>query len=529
MKKQIKIAFVIDELIISIWKYKLIKRILIEKIADICYIIIRSKEFTSKKNTGSKIQNFHIKLDKKYYKPSPDAFEDKTLKDLFPEENKWISSGFADKLKNESVDFLIWLSDETPEDIFYKDLKHGILFFSHGKKNTRFSHFGYEEFIKMNGVISSSLILKKNISDLGKIISQTWSTMPSLSLSRSRNEHAWKLHSFIPRALNNFSKEGESFFSNKPQYLKKENLSKKKSPSEINALLNLCLHFYYIAYNYIRKKFMREQWLLLFKNETTPSFSVNGFKIISPPKDRFWADPILVQKEDKNYLFFEELPFSTNRGFLSVVEINENGFSGPINPILEKPYHLSYPFIFELEDTFYMIPESNENRDIQLYECTSFPNEWKHKMDLMTNLVAVDTTLFYHNKKWWMFTAISECEGIAKNDELFLFYADTPLTQDWKSHPQNPIISDVRSARPGGSIYIQSGKIIRPSQDCSKKYGYGINLNEIEILTETEYSEKRIQHFTPPDIYKNIRRTHSYAHQAGVSVIDGLIQRNKYF
>merc|ERR1712127_951805 len=119
---------------------------------------------------------------------------------------------------------------------------------SHGKKNTRFSHFGYEEFIKMNGVISSSLILKKNISDLGKIISQTWSTMPSLSLSRSRNEHAWKLHSFIPRALNNFSKEGESFFSNKPQYLKKENLSKKKSPSEINALLNLCLHFYYIAY-----------------------------------------------------------------------------------------------------------------------------------------------------------------------------------------------------------------------------------------------------------------------------------------
>ena len=73
------------------------------------------------------------------------------------------------------------------------------------------------------------------------------------------------------------------------QYLKKENLSKKKSPSEINALLNLCLHFYYIAYNYIRKKFMREQWLLLFKNETTPSFSVNGFKIISPPKDRFWA------------------------------------------------------------------------------------------------------------------------------------------------------------------------------------------------------------------------------------------------
>ena len=293
----------------------------------------------------------------------------------------------------------------------------------------------------MKGVISSSLILKKNAADSGKVIYQTWSTMPSLSLSRSRNEHAWKLHSFIPRCLKRFSKEGEIFFSKKPTYSKKENPSNKKSPNEFTALMNLSNHICRIVYNFIRKKFYREQWLLLFKNENNPSTSVNDFKIIKPPKDRFWADPILVQKAEKNYLFFEELPFSTNRGFLSVVEINENGFSGPVTPILEKSYHLSYPFIFELEDTYYLIPESNENKNIQLYECTKFPNEWKHKMDLMTDTVAVDTTLFYHNQKWWMFTVISECKGIGKNDELFLFYADSPLTQDWKSHPQNPIIA----------------------------------------------------------------------------------------
>ncbi|MFK8007827.1 MAG: hypothetical protein AB8H03_15720 [Saprospiraceae bacterium] len=529
MKKEIRVALVIDELVVSSWKYKLVKRILDEKIANVSCAIVLLKELVSEKIKRSKIQDFHINFDKKYYKPLPDAFEDKNLKDLIPEQNNRILDGFEDRLKKDNLDLLIWLSDKTPIDLFYTNLKYGILSFAHGDDDTRFSHFGYEEFMEMKGVITSALLLKKNVNDSGKIISQTWSTMPSLSLSRSRNEHAWKLHSFIPRALNNFLKEGETFFSNKPQYLKKENLSKKKSLSEISALINLSNHFCRFVYNFIRKKFYREQWLLLFKNETNPSTSVDDFKIISPPKDRFWADPILVQRENKNYLFFEELPFSTNRGFLSVVEINENGFSGPSAPILEKPYHLSYPFIFELKDTYYMIPESNENKNIQLYECTKFPNEWKHKMDLMTDIVAVDTTLFYHNEKWWMFTVISECRGIGKNDELFLFYADTPLTKDWKSHPQNPIISDVRSARPGGSIYIQDGKIIRPSQDCSKKYGYGINLNEIEILTETAYREKRIQHIAPTDIDKNIRRAHSYAHQTGVSVIDGLIQRSKYF
>lgn len=529
MTNEIRVALVIDNLVISSWKYKLISRIVDEKVADISCAIVLPKEYVSIKKGGSKIQDFHINLDKKYYKPSPDAFEEKNLKDLIPKQDNWLSDGYEDKLKNENFDFLIWLSDESPSDLLYDNLKYGILSFAHGDDEERFSHFGYDEFMQMKGIINSSLILKKDVNDAGKIISQTWSTMTTLSLSRSRNEHAWKLHSFIPRALNNFSKEGEAFLSNKPQYLKKENPSHPKSPSEISALISLSNHFCRFVYNFIRKKFYREQWLLLFKNENAPSSSVNDFKTILPPKDRFWADPILVQRDNKNYLFFEELLYSTGRGFLSVVEIDENGFSGPITPILEKPYHLSYPFVFELEDKYYMIPESNENKNIQLYECTNFPFEWKHKMDLMTDVVAVDTTLFYHNEKWWMFTLISECKGIGKNDELFLFYSDNPFAQDWKSHTQNPIISDVRSARPGGSIFIQDGKIIRPSQDCSKKYGYGVNLNEIEIMTETEYREKRILHIAPTDIDKNFRRVHTYVHLNGVSYIDGLIQRGKYF
>jgi hypothetical protein len=66
------------------------------------------------------------------------------------------------------------------------------------------------------------------------------------------------------------------------------------------------------------------------------------------------------------------------------------------------------------------------------------------------------------------------------------------LTTNWTPHPSNPIITDVRTARPAGRIFIHDQKIYRPSQDCSGSYGKAFNLNEITILNEREYSEKMI-------------------------------------
>ena len=61
----------------------------------------------------------------------------------------------------------------------------------------------------------------------------------------------------------------------------------------------------------------------------------------------------------------------------------------------------------------------------------------------------------------------------------------------------NPIVSDVRRARSAGNIFLHNGKLIRPSQDCSKRYGYGIRLNEIKVLNEDEYVEDEIDFIDP--------------------------------
>ena len=128
---------------------------------------------------------------------------------------------------------------------------------------------------------------------------------------------------------------------------------------------------------------------------------------------------------------------------------------------------------------------------------SSFPHEWKLKLTLMNNIVAVDTTLLYFHEKWWLFTGIAEQPAAAPQFELFLFYSDEIFTDRWHAHPLNPIVSDVKKARAAGRIFTRDGKLFRPSQNCSKSYGYGFDVNEILVLSETEYCERTVRSVRP--------------------------------
>lgn len=271
-----------------------------------------------------------------------------------------------------------------------------------------------------------------------------------------------------------------------------------------------------------RKILFRGQWILLFHFSNTTSTNFSRFLQLVPPKDRFWADPFVLFKNNRYYVFFEELLYKTDKGHISVLEISKDGKAlNPVN-ILEKPYHLSYPFLFEYEDKLYMIPESWEAKTIQLYECIDFPYDWKFKMNLMEGLSAADTTLHFQNDTWWLFATKDKNGKDALDDHLYLFYADNPLTDNWTPHPKNPIVSDKSRARPAGKLFYKNGKLIRPSQDCTKAYGYAFNFNEIKVLTKTEYQEQLLEKIKP-DWAPEIKRTHTFNSVEGLTLIDAQI------
>ncbi len=273
---------------------------------------------------------------------------------------------------------------------------------------------------------------------------------------------------------------------------------------------------------------MATQWILLFELRNASSPSPSHFKKIIPPRDRFWADPHALIKDGRNYVFIEELRYSQNKGYISAMEIREDGTHTVPRRVLEEPYHLSNPFIFEYDGQLFLIPESANNRTVDLYRCVSFPDKWEHCETLLQGVHAVDSTVYRHHGKWWLFTNIREHESGSSDDDLFLFYSDALERGQWKAHPRNPVVSDVTRARPAGNIYKHEGKLYRPAQDCSIRYGYGIRILEILEMSESDYVEREVD-FIQPKWDKRIIATHSFS-KAGPHIFsDALEERWEFF
>jgi hypothetical protein len=351
-----------------------------------------------------------------------------------------------------------------------------------------------------------------------------------LSPARHRSYYFWATTSFLPRQIAALQKLGQDKYCEETEKFNMVPLHKIKGyeqPSNFLAFISIGKIIIRLVKELFSRLFYVGQWFLLFSFKQDISDNLAEFNKLMPSKNKFWADPHVAQVNGKYYIFIEEFLYAKNKGHISVVELDNLGrWKTPIK-VLEKNYHLSYPFLFKCNETFYMVPESQANRTIDLYECVEFPYKWNFKQCLMQDISAVDTTLIYYSKKWWLFTAMAENEAAMPNVELFLFYSDDLFNGEWKAHPQNPIVSDVKSARPAGSLFVEDGKLFRPSQDCSKAYGYGFDLNEIETLSETEYLEKKIVSIRP-DWDKKILATHTFANCGNVTVIDAFRRERKF-
>jgi hypothetical protein len=215
--------------------------------------------------------------------------------------------------------------------------------------------------------------------------------------------------------------------------------------------------------------------------------------VIQPPEGINYADPFLWDEGSRCLLFFEAYSVDGGKGRILAAEVGPKGLLTDPVVVLEEDHHLSYPFVFRWRERLFMIPESSENASIDLYECTKFPFEWRHRHSIMTGIRAVDSTVLLHDERLWLFTTIREHEETSYHDNLHLFHADDP-EGSWTPHPANPVKFDVRSSRSAGPILRDRNTLIRPAQDCGERYGSALSLNEIVSLSTQTYREVCIAH-----------------------------------
>jgi hypothetical protein len=412
--------------------------------------------------------------------------------------------------------------------------KSGVWSFHHGDNRVnRGGPAGFWEVFHDWPETGSILQILTEDLDNGEVLVHATSQTINTSVKVNKNNLYWKTQAFIPKKLQELHALGHDRFF--------ERVGERRGPLQMysNQLFRqpdnrtLVLASARIMWRRLKEKLYRgrfhDQWILLLSmnaRSDVPSTSLWRFKEIVPPDDRFWADPHIVKRDETYYVFIEELIYSEGKGKISCMEVDDSGNWKTPYPVLELDCHLSYPFVFEYEDRLYMIPETADKHRIELYECTDFPGKWAFRKVLMKDVRATDATLHFHNGRWWLFAGIKENDDYFGSDQLCLFHAANPLSDEWEPHPCNPIVTEVARARPAGRLFECGGRLYRPSQNCSVRYGYGFNLAEITALDTETYQERIVSEATP-DWSETILGTHTFSWEGRLTMSDAILKRRK--
>jgi hypothetical protein len=436
-------------------------------------------------------------------------------------------------LENQALDVAIDLSGQEPLPEILEWAKHGVWRHFHGDPAEMCDGgVGIKEYaIRQDEIVSGVECCLSGQAVPERIFYATTSTDP-ISINRGIESTLWKMTDFIPQRLDELAEVGEGdFFRNVRGRIHPLPLTSQVASTSSGLMTTFRVLWRYPS-NFTRKVyntlFRQEQWILLTGGlgDTSNVCALGHFRKLIPPRDRFWADPFVVEHEGGQYVFFEELVYARGIGHLACIRLEADGSHSEPVRILEKPYHLSYPFVFRHQGQYYMIPETAENRTVEVYRCEEFPHRWVFEKTLMENVEAYDSTLLEHAGRWWMFVSMRKHQSCSPSEALYLFHADNPLSTEWQAHPQNPVVARASHARPAGRIFEEAGQLYRPSQNCAGVYGRGLNINLIRQLDVHTYCEETISRCLPEGQH-DINGVHTLGLGSVVSVSDAVHVRRR--
>jgi hypothetical protein len=334
------------------------------------------------------------------------------------------------------------------------------------------------------------------------------------SLSRTRNRSLWKAQAAFAARLETVRRLDTAFLDSRPEATVGGRVFRTTSYAIAKRATAAGLG---VVGRHIRATRRGEAWFVATRprREITTSDGFEPLELARPGA----ADPFVLEEDGATYLFFEDDDPHTGRAHISYVVLDAEGRAATAaRTALAAPYHLSYPFVFRHEGEILMIPESSANGTVELYRACPFPSRWELAHVLLRDVRAFDPTLHVERDHFWLFVCLAQ-PGASPNDDLHLF-SSSSLVGPWEPHPLNPIVSDARSARPAGRLFRQGEELIRPAQDCSRRYGFAVVFNRVDVLDDNAYGETPVGRIEPtwhPDVVA----THTYNFGSAVEVVDG--------
>lgn len=239
---------------------------------------------------------------------------------------------------------------------------------------------------------------------------------------------------------------------------------------------------------------------------------------VMPANPDYWyADPILAEEHGRTWLFYEAV--ENGHGHIEVAEVLEDCSLAEPTVLLKDETHYSYPFVFQREGMWYMIPESSAANEVRLYRAVSFPVSWELQTVLL-HARAVDTTVFCREGQWRMLTFLTDgtSEKVTPKAYAMNFEGAAVSLQElpWPCY-------DALQVRGAGGIFEADGAQYRPTQVSRlQRYGDAVLFHKI-ITTDDAYREMPVTALKPEEISvqkKYVDGLHTYSVSGQYEAID---------
>ncbi|EPF2246047.1 glucosamine inositolphosphorylceramide transferase family protein [Citrobacter werkmanii] len=246
----------------------------------------------------------------------------------------------------------------------------------------------------------------------------------------------------------------------------------------------------------IKMLFYHESWdIMILKDHGSHLFPDNTLEILSKTaaqqlkkKYTFQADPFIIEKDDKLYVFYEAFSFRNSKGTLrcrvldpELTEIDDVKLEG----FDDLKCHLSFPFLIHIDDQLFMIPESSERKEVILFQSVEFPVRWKKVKVLISGTEVTDNVFLTINETCYLLST-------TMNNEIIIHSAENIYGQ-WQRITPSLKVSNPHH-RGAGAPYAVDNKMYFLTQECTPEtYGKSIYIKELVTLSNTVFDESLIE------------------------------------
>ena len=245
-----------------------------------------------------------------------------------------------------------------------------------------------------------------------------------------------------------------------------------------------------------------------------------NFHIIKAPKDRWFADPLILDVTDTVIIVLvEEFSYRINRGRLAKLIIGKETFQlKSMKIVLDLNTHLSFPAILRDGTDIYIYPENSASGSSMLYKYNS-EDDSVSVIKQLSNQPLTDAIITKIDDSSYIFTT----EIPTQNGNKLSIYTALDDMESYKLI-QNITLFD-NTARSAGDIFVDNGKIVRPAQNCNGGYGVGLVFQEIIKDSKGDFVHTVLVRRKP---IKNYIGMHTYNQYKGCYVVDLHARRYPY-